>query len=237
MKSRTGVRIMSMLMLLSALTASQAYETGDAQMWLTVGASGKFTNNLAVAVNEQLRWGDDASELYYTETALQLAWDAREWLTLGAVYTEAYDLKTKTLYDASGKAVLDNYWADEHQPAAEATFKGKAKGWKMDDRVRVEYRMKEDTQDYFRYRNRVRFISPWKWTALKINPRAYYEVNLSDMPAGVDWVFDRQRVYVGATLSLVDRVNGELYYLKQFDWTSGDWREYNVFGIGITASF
>ena len=236
MKSIMRLRIFSISALLIAGTA-MAYDSGDTQLWLTFGASGKFTNNITGSIAEQFRYGDDGSELYYTETAILLAWDAKEWLTLGAGYNESQDRKDKTLYDANGNEVLDTYWLYEHQPAAEVTFKGKSMGWKFDDRTRVEYRMKEDTQDYFRYRNRVRLISPWKWTTLQINPRAYYEANLSDMPNDVDWVFDRQRLYAGVTLSLIDHVTGELYFLKQYDWTSGDWREYNVFGVSLNASF
>ncbi len=214
-----------------------AYDTGDTQLWLTFGAGGKFTNRITGSITEQFRYGDDCGELYYTETAFLLAWDANDRLALGAGFNESQDRKTKTLYDADGSEVLNTYWQYEHQPAAEITFKGKTAGWKLEDRTRVEYRMKEDTQDYFRYRNRVRLIAPWKWTAMNINPRAYYEVNLSDLPDGADWVFDRQRLYAGVTLSLIDHVTGELYFLKQYDWTSGDWREYNVLGISLNASF
>ena len=237
MNKRAAIRIVSILILATAILPASAYESGDSQLWMTFAASGKFTNDISLYVYEQFRLGDDAGEYYYSETSFLLSWNAEKWLTLGAGFTESQTKSGKTLYDAKGNAVLDEYWLYEHQPEVEATFKGKVVDWKVEDRVRVEYRMKEDTQDYFRYRNRIRLISPWKWTSLSINPRAYYEVNLSDMPSDVNWVFDRQRLYVGISLSLLDHLTGELYYLKQYDWTSGDWREYNVFGVGLTASF
>ena len=237
MSKRCITRLSTVLVILALAASAKAYETGDSQVWLTFTFSGKFTNNLSASIYENFRLGDDAKDFYYSETALLLDWTPRPWLTLGAGYTEAKNKKTKTLYDASGAEVLDEYWEYEHQPNVSVTFKGAFSGWKLDDRTRVEYRMKENTQDYFRYRNRIRLISPWKWTALKINPRTYYELNLSDLPNDVDWEFDRQRFYIGATLSLLNHINGELYYLKQLDWTGGDWREYNVFGVGLSASF
>ena len=132
---------------------------------------------------------------------------------------------------------MDHYFRPEHMPRVEATFKQKVAGWGLDDRLRVEYRMKEDTQDYFRYRNRIRAKSPWKISPLEVNPYVAYEIFLSDLPDDVDWVVDRQRFYAGLGMKLMKNLDGGLYYLKQIDWKSGDWVETNVLGVELTASF
>ena len=234
MIKRSGL---TLLLGAAAMQSAMAYTDGDSQLWMKFGASGKMDCGVTMAVDEEVRLGDDMSEYYYSETALSASYDVKSFLTLGAGYVECTERKEKTLYDSKGNAVVDHYFRPEHMPRVEATFKHKLAGWGLDDRLRVEYRMKEDTQDYFRYRNRVRVKSPWKISPLEINPYVAYEIFLSDLPDDVDWVIDRQRFYAGVGMNLVKNLKGGLYYLKQIDWKTGDWVETNVLGVELTASF
>lgn len=230
-------RWLALLVLAGAVHSAWAYEDGDSQLWMKFGASGKMSNGVTVAVDEEIRLGDDMKEYYYSETALSASYGVRSWLSLGAGFVECTERKDKVLYDSKGNAVMDHYFRPEHMPRVEATFKQKLADWSFDDRLRVEYRMKEDTQDYFRYRNRIRVKSPWKISPLAINPYVAYELFLSDLPDDVNWVVDRQRFYAGVGMKLVKNLDAGLYYLKQIDWKSGDWVETNVLGVELTASF
>jgi hypothetical protein len=223
-------------LLLSGLTA-HAYKTGDSQIWLNAGASGSLGEPIKLSLGEQWRIGDDASELYYMQTELKATYKVVNWLSLIAGYTEASSRVSKPVYDAAGNETRDDYWSSEHRPFAGVSFSGSFSGWKVSDRIQAEYRMKDAVQDYFRYRNQVKVVAPWKWTALKIQPNAYYEAFLSKLPDDVEWPWVRQRISAGVSMSFTDVLKGNLYYLKQLDWTSSDWREYNIFGVSVSASF
>ena len=235
--SRMKSRGLALLVIVGALQSAMAYQDGDTQLWMKFGASGKMDCGVKLSVAEELRLGDDMKEYYYAETALSASYDVQSWLNLGVTYVEVFERKEKVIYDSKGKEINDHYFRPEHMPRLEATVKHKVAGWGLDDRVRMEYRMKEDTQDYFRYRNRIRAKTPWKLTPLAINPYAAWELFLSDLPDDVDWVVDRHRFYVGAEMSLIKNLKGGIYYLKQIDWKSGDWLETNVLGIELSASF
>ena len=234
MIKRSGLTLMLSAV---ALKSAMAYTDGDSQLWMKFGASGKMDCGVKLAVDEEIRLGDDMKEYYYSETALSASYDVLSFMSLGAGFVECTERKEKVLYDAKGNAAVDHYFRPEHMPRVEATFKQKVAGWGLDDRLRVEYRMKEDTQDYFRYRNRIRAKSPWKISPLEVNPYVAYEIFLSDLPDDVDWVVDRQRFYAGLGMKLMKNLDGGLYYLKQIDWKSGDWVETNVLGVELTASF
>ena len=234
MIKRSGLTLMLSAV---ALQSAMAYTDGDSQLWMKFGASGKMDCGVKLAVDEEIRLGDDMKEYYYSETALSASYDVLSFMSLGAGFVECTERKEKVLYDSKGNAAVDHYFRPEHMPRVEATFKQKVAGWGLDDRLRVEYRMKEDTQDYFRYRNRIRAKSPWKISPLEVNPYVAYEIFLSDLPDDVDWVIDRQRFYAGLGMKLMKNLDGGLYYLKQIDWKSGDWVETNVLGVELTASF
>ncbi|MDD2237347.1 MAG: DUF2490 domain-containing protein [Kiritimatiellae bacterium] len=228
---------LALLLVAGALQSALAYQDGDSQLWMKFGASGNMDCGVKVSVAEELRLGDDMKEYYYAETALSASYDVQPWLNLGLTYVEVFERKEKVIYDSKGNEINDHYFRPEHMPRVEATVKHKVAGWGFDDRVRMEYRMKEDTQDYFRYRNRIRVKSPWKVTPLAINPYVAWELFLSDLPDDVNWVVDRHRFYAGVGMKLVKNLSGGLYYLKQLDWKSSDWLETNVLGIELSASF
>jgi hypothetical protein len=227
------------LMVAAAATvqSSYAFKTGDTQLWLAFSASGKLDNGVKLSISEDLRNGDDMGTYYYSETALSASYGVTKWLSVAAGFVEAYERKDKTLYDADGNVKKEFYFRQEHRPRVEVKASTKLAGWGLEDRVRVEYRMKDDTQDYFRYRNRIKVKSPFKWTPAKINPYVAWEAFLEDLPDDVNWELNRHRFYAGVGLKITEHIKGDLYYLKQLDWKSSDWREYNVVGISLGASF
>lgn len=223
--------------------SAQAYKTGDTQWWIDSSAGGKV-EGAKVGISTSLRLGDDAKQFYYAETFFSVGYDLTDWFYAAAQFGEIYERKNKTIYKASmdDEGMLEYkeqkgyYWEQENRPRLELKFHDKIEGWGLEDRVRIEYRMKQDSDDYFRFRNRVKVKTPWKLDPFSINPYVAYELFFSDLPDD-DWVVGRQRFYVGLGMKFLANLKGELFYLKQLDWKSSDWREYNVIGTALSASF
>ena len=133
----------------------------------------------------------------------------------------------------------DHYWQSEERPFGDLVFSTKVAGWKLEDRTRFEWRMKDDGNDaYLRFRNRIKVKSPWKWSSVGINPYAAWEANFEDKDSlsGSD-KWDRHRCYIGFGAKLADHLSGGLYYVLQLDRSGDDWNSVNGAGLELSVKF
>ena len=223
---------------------------GDTQLWLKFFAEGKLPNGFAANVEEELRFHDDASEFYDEESFCMLKCDVNDWLNIGLGHRVVQERKNKPVFTSKQKddgsvsytAVGDgdHYWQNEQRPTLDVTLKTKLDSWGIDDRSRIEWRMKDDgNDDYLRYRNRLRVKSPWKLTSFKINPYAYTEGYVEDKPglSGSDR-FNRYNLTAGVSAELAKNIKSCLYAMMQSDRASGGgWDRLGVFGIELGVGF
>lgn len=234
--------------LISLPLVSYGYDDGDFQIWLKGAVSGKFDNGVTIKMEEELKYGDSASEFWDEETALVLGYKVNDWLKSAVGYKVVQERKNKTVVTpktTSGGSVSyasvgdgDHYWQNEERPFADLIFSHKISGWGLSDRTRFECRMKDDGgDDYLRFRNRIKVKTPWKFSSLKMNPYAAWEVFFEDKDSlsGSD-KWDRHRIYVGVSTKLSELISGGLYYLAQLDH-SNDWKQTNVAGLEVSVKF
>ncbi len=242
---RRGLAIVALMTLTGGLRASD----NDTQLWLKFYAEGKLGAGFSVKLEEEMRYQDNASELYDEETLLWVGYHVNDWLNVALAYRLVQERKNKPVvtpktgtdgdvrYADVGDG--DHYWQNEQRPTAEVTFKHKLAGWSLDDRVRFEWRMKDDGKDdYARFRNRIRAKSPWKFTDHKINPYLAWETFYEDKDglSGSDKL-NRHRLYAGLGAKLVGPVKGGLYYMMQNDRAGSGWDTLHVAGLELGASF
>lgn len=242
-------RVFVATIMLSAVATSQAYDDGDFQVWLKAEASGKVSESIAVRIEEEMRYGDSGSELYDEETLLMGTYTVNDWLKMGIGYRIVQERKEKTVvspktasdgtmtYSPVGDG--DHYWQNEEQPTGELIFSKKLAGWGLEDRARFEWRMKDDGKDdYLRFRNRIKVKSPYKLTGLAINPYAAWEAFYEDKDGlSSSDKLNRHRYYLGVSAKFTDHINGGLYYMLQTDRDGDAWKNTNVAGLEIAASF
>jgi hypothetical protein len=239
MKRIVGVLCASSLL---AGLAAFAYDDGDWQVWVNASAGGKVAGELGVRLEEETRIGDDMAEYYEQHVMLMFDYPVTDWLQVGLGDREVSSRANQIIYTAStkdGKTTYaeksDHYWKKEDRPTLDLVFRWPLGKWGFDDRVRLEYREKDGEDSYFRYRNRIRAKSPWKWTALAVNPYVAWEANYSDKEQGSDW--DRHRFYAGVIAKLTKNTKGELYYCLQRDKVTPGWRDYNIAGVAVGVGF
>lgn len=246
-----------------AAASAFAYEDGDWQLWLKGSLSGKLGQKASVKFDQEVRYGDDFSEFYNEESFLLLENRLNDAVKIGLGYRWVVERQNKTAWEGGtetesigpgGEKIRqltgykplgdgDHYWRQEERPSAEIVLSHKLAGWDLEDRFRVEYRMKDDGKDpYFRYRNLIRAKAPWEWTDWKVNPYVAWEVNYEDFDKaehGKDPDFTRHRFYGGVGAKLTKVVRAGLYYCLQrdLDQKENRWVDANVIGLDLSASF
>jgi hypothetical protein len=213
------VAVFIALYLLCALPAF-AFDDGDFQLWQTTSAETKLNTDLKIKVEEELRFGDDISELYYTHTDGGIDYKVTDGLHLGLNYRQIYEKKK-------------GEWKYENRPHANGTLKWKIEGFSFSDRSRLEFRKPEDKDAKWRYRNKLTVNLPWKWTEFEIQPYVADEIFI-DFEGDK---FNRNRLYGGIKMKIIKNLKAELFYLWQSSKTDDDWIDYNVLGIKAKLIF
>lgn len=80
-----------------------------------------------------------------------------------------------TNYRYISRATPDG-WKRENRPSINAELKWKWVDFEFSNNNKLEYRMIEDYEDIFRYKNKLKIEYPVEWTALKISPYASEEI-------------------------------------------------------------
>jgi len=196
------------------------YDDGDFQVWHTENQELKVGKKSKIALEEEFRFGDNASEFYYHHYDAGFVYNANKHLDLGINYRQVYELK-------KGK------FKEENRPHVNATVKYDFYGFKIDDRNRFEYRHFDYQDDSWRYRNKFSVKFPWKFTKVEIQPYLADEIFL-ELENGE---LTRNRAYSGIGFTLLKNLKGEIYYLLQSTKSSGRWTDTNVLGTKLKLAF
>jgi hypothetical protein len=198
-----------------------AYDDGDFQVWNTDVEELKINKNAKIAFEQEFRWGNNAGEFYYQHYDVGFFYDLQKWLNIGGGYRQVYELK-------KGKFKLEN------EPYVTATLSWGLKGFKFDDRSRMEYRHFDYQEDSWRYRNKVTLKLPWKFTKLEIQPYLSDEIFVS---FGSINQFNQNRFSAGTAMSIAKNIKAEIYYMLQTTKGSGKWVDINVLGTKLKIVF
>jgi hypothetical protein len=214
---------------------------------LHADAGGSLGGNWDAKVEIETKWRSDISEHYDLEAMPWVGYRFNKWFKLGLGWRELYSRKNTAIFNKQSMEsppsptylqVSDCYWQVEHRPVADVILTIKSGIWKVENRLRTEYREVQDEDAYFRYRNRLRLESPWCWTRAKVKPwlawEAYYENN-PYWDSGDR--LNRHRFFVGlnARLTSILQIGG--YYYWERARRSDVWESNHEIGLGITLAY
>ncbi len=198
-----------------------AFDDGDFQAWYAMNFSWKIKENWKFAWEKELRFGDDVRDHYYFHADLGVTYSGfAKWLDVGIYYRQVFEEKSLN-------------WTQEYQPHLDATLKFDIGEFKINNRGRLEFRNKKDSDFSLRYRNKFTVKFPFKLTRLKIQPYIADEI-FADFDAGE---MNRNRLYVGLVMDIVQNLKMELFYLWQTSKSSGNWDDLNILGTKLKFSF
>ena len=217
---KKGILLVMWLFVFLALKA-YAYDNNDFQVWNTDVEEVKINDRTKIALEEEFRWGDNAHQFYYHHYDLGLFYDLNKHLNVGAGYRQIYDLKS-------------GHFKPEEAPYLTATLFGDWKGFKLDDRSRLEYRYFSYQSDSWRYRNKLTVKAPWKFTKFAIQPYVSDEVMAV---FGVISQFNENRLSSGFSFNLTKNLKGEIYYMLRSVKGTDTWVYSNVLGTKLKIAF
>jgi len=199
---------------------SYAFEDGDFQFWNSNSISWKVNENWKVNLEEEFRYGDDASDFYYQHSDIGVAYSGMaKWLEVGINYRQIFEED-------------DGEWEYENRPHANVTLKLDYIGFNMSARSRFEYRDAENDDTKWRYRNKFGIKLP-KFSSLEIRPyiadEFFVDLEQDDL--------NRNRLYTGVSFKLWKHLRGDIYYLWQASESGTDWRSYHILGSKIKVPF
>lgn len=197
-----------------------AYDDGDFQVWNTENQEFKVNKDSKITLEEEFRWGDDASEFYYQHYDAGFVYSLNKHLDLGVNYRQVYEKKKGD-------------FKEENRPHINAILKYDFYGFKLDDRNRLEYRHFDYQADSWRYRNKFTVKFPWKFTMLEIQPYLADEVFLDFQ----NKAFSRNRLYSGFSMNFTRNLKAEIYYLLQSSRSGNNWVNANVLGTKLKLIF
>ncbi len=216
-------RFLSLVTAFLILTGSAfAFDDGDYQYWNTESISWKLGKEWKAKLEEEFRFGDNASNFYYQHTDLGITYSGlAEWLSLGLNYRHVFEEK-------------NSKWREENRPHLNAAFKWKLFNLPLSNRGRLEYRNREKAEDFWRYRNRFTVKLPFQLTKFQIQPYAadeiFYDFDQETL--------NRNRFYAGLEFKLWDNLKGDIFYvLERTENNSNKWFDYNILGTKLNFSF
>ena len=198
-----------------------AYDNGDFQIWNTDYQNIKVAKNVKLGMEQEFRFGENASEFYYQHY---------EW---GAIFGFDKMLDIAFCY----RLVLEKYkhkWREEDQPNVNATLKFDLWKFKLADRNRIEYRHFRFKEDSVRYRNKLEIKLPIDFLKIKVSPYASDEIFVTSDSTG----FNENRFSSGMEVDLTKYVKADIYYMFKSNKIKGDkWNNANVLGTKIKIAF
>lgn len=201
---------------------AMAYEDGDFQYWNANEIEWKAKADWKVSVGEELRWGGNASQMYYQHSDIGLSYSGMaDWFDIKAGYRQVFNKGKKS-------------WTYENIPNLNGTLKFDLFGFKFSDRNRLEFRDIENKKDNWRYRNLLKAKIPMTIGKVKVEP---YVADETFFDLSRHCEFNRNRMYSGLEFVIFGGFTVDLHYILQTTKGSGRWTDYNILGSKIKLAF
>ena len=217
---RTAVGLLCMVFSWVGIPAVHAVEGHDWQFWTAESVECRVAGQWKVRAEGQFYFGDDMSELYYRHADVGFSRPVADWFRAGINYRFVQSKKAGD-------------WKDENRPHINGTFQWKAGPVRFSNRHRLEYRTREDADDFWRYRSKLRADLPSSWTGARIQPYLSDEVYV-DLKAEE---LNQNRASIGFKAPLNDHLKIDVYYLFLSGKNKDEWIDANVMGLNLRLSY
>ena len=201
-----------------------AFEDEGFQFWASTSTSLDISQNWAAMFHRELKLGDDGGTFYYQHSELGAMYKGlAEWLEVGFNYRQIFERDD------------ENVWKLENRPHFNITLKGRLSDFDLSNRSRFEYRIMEDEDDLWRYKDKVTVKLPYEFTGLKLKPYVANEVFITLD----DYVYNVNRLYSGITFDflLFKKIQADVFYAWQSSKSSSGWKDIHALGTSLKILF
>jgi len=204
-----------------SLCSCYAFDNGDFQYWNNESISCTINKDWKMNLEEEFRFGDDAKDFYYRHSDLGVTYSGlADWLDVGINYRHIFEEK-------------NSKWKEENRPHLNATLKGKLFDCSFSNRGRFEYRNRETSEEYWRYRNKFTIKLPFKLTKFQIRPYIADEIFIDFDEEELN----RNRLYGGFNLKLFKYLKADFFYLWQSSEKNDKWNDLHILGTKLKIYF
>jgi len=203
-----------------AASGSYAYDNGDFQIWNAESEDVKIGKDTKFFMEQEYRFGEDASELFYQHYDWGFSWAFDKRLEMALGYRLVYERYKKK-------------WREEDAPFGIITAKFDIWKFAFEDRNRLEYRHFRYRDDFLRYRNKFTLKYPFEFKKIKITPYVSDEIFIGSNATG----FNENRFSPGVEFSLTKNVKADIFYMMRSMRVTGDkWSAANILGTKLKIS-
>jgi hypothetical protein len=196
---------------------------GNAEYRQGIGFDFNMDKDWKVTIREELRLGKSGDDPYLHKTDVGLVYKGfGDWIDVSLNFRKEFER------DSSGK------FRRENRPHLNLMFKGEMFGCKIGDRVRLEYRDKETTEDHWRFRNKFTMNLPFTLTEYNLQPYIADEIFIKLGESTVN----QNRFVAGLSFRLSETIKANVYYMYKSCMSSPDgWIDTNVIGTSVVFVF
>lgn len=196
---------------------------GNAEYWQSIGLDFNMDEDWKITVRQELRVGKSGDDPYLHNTDVGLVYKGfADWLDVSLNFKKEFER------DSSGK------FRRENRPNINLMFKGELCGLKVGDRLRLEFRDKEKTEDLWRLRNKLTINLPFTLTEFNLQPYISDEIFINLGESTVN----QNRFAAGLSFMLSENIKTNVYYLYKSSMSSSSgWIDTNVIGTSVVFVF
>ena len=196
---------------------------GNAEYWPVVGLDFNMDQDWKITVREELKLGRSGDDPYTHNTDVGLVYKGfGDWIDMSLNFKKEFER------DSSGK------FRRENRPHINLMLKGELCGLKVGDRLRFEYRDRENTEDLWRFRNRFMINLPFKLTEFDLQPYVSDEIFINLGESTVK----QNRFVTGLSFKLSENVKTNVFYMYKSSMSSSSgWIDTNVIGTSLVFVF
>lgn len=199
----------------------------DWEWWNEDEVVWKVKDRIELSFAAEQKFKNDMSDIYCYNFVPGLSYEFRDWLDLGISYK----------YEKEREYVCEDTWEDwldEHRLQFDPTLKWEWGEFKFSDRSRLEYRILEDRENKWRYRNRLKIKRPLTCCNIEFTPYCSEEIFCDFYGKGIY----KNRFEVGISKELTSILELEIYYLLESCKEDSEWHHStNVLGTILVISF
>ena len=208
----------------SPVAGASFAKDGDFGIWNTYDGEKKLNDQWKMKVGEELRFRNH-NGLYYAETHVGTDYKPFKFLSMGVEYQEIR---------ASRKKGKKQIWYWDSVPRIHLTPQVSIKGFLVENRNMLEFRIRQEENFALRYRNLTTLTAPWKWTPLQLQPYTANEIFFETHRNGMI----EDRYFAGFKLHLWGPFYGSIYYLRHSTKNAiAKWTSLNILGTSLKISF
>ncbi|MBL7156617.1 MAG: DUF2490 domain-containing protein [Candidatus Omnitrophica bacterium] len=215
------IALLSLGFSLLSFCSARAFQNGDFQYWNVETIQVKISDKAKLGIQEEFRFGDNASTWYYNHTDIGIKYKTNKYLETGVFYRQIIEKKSK-------------HWNPEYRPHIDATLQIDLFSFRLKDRNRIAYRIRGNKHGTWSYRNKAYIGLPFDIRNIKFTPYVADEIFIQTDTKGIS----RNRLYLGMKFPFVEKLTVDVFYLRQATRGAKDkWTDYNIFGTSATISF